>query len=183
MPLYEFYCKNCHTVYTFRSQRVDTVTVPECPDCGGKLSRQVSSFSHIVKSGDREDLGGFDRDEISQAEQEELISKMGRRLDAMNDDDADPAEAVKVMREMAEQGGLRFNADVREAMARIEAGVDPEKIDEQFKEVFDLENPFESDSGTKAAKNAAQEFLRRLCPPRRDPKWYDMTGEKTHNDD
>ena len=174
MPLYEFYCKDCHTIYTFRSPRVDTATVPKCPDCGGKLSRQVSSFSHIIRSGGEDDNGGFDRDEISQAEQEELISKMGRRLDALGDDDADPVEAVKVMREMAEQGGLRFNAEVREAMARIEAGEDPEKIDEEFSEVFDQANPFEPAPGEKMGKTAAKEFLRMLCPPRRDPKWHDM---------
>ena len=180
MPLYEFYCEPCHTIYTFRAQHVDTESVPACPRCGKPLSRQVSSFSHIVRGAiqPESDTGGFDADEIKQAERDELIAKMGRRLDAMGEDGGDPAEAVKVMRQMAAQGGLNFSADVAEAMARIEAGQDPEKIDEQFSEVFDREDPFSQGDGEDVEMSGKQEkkmgWLRHLQPPRRDPKWYDL---------
>jgi hypothetical protein len=59
-------------------------------------------------------------------------------------------------------------------MARIEAGEDPEQIEETFREVFDTENPFESDR--EAADPAAAEWWRRLRPPRRDPIWRDLPG-------
>jgi hypothetical protein len=102
---------------------------------------------------------------------EEIMARMGDRIQALDDDDADPREAVKVMREMAEAGGLHFDKDVREAMARIEAGEDPEKIDEAFSEVFNRENPF---TDTLPSESAPSRILRYLRAPRRDPKWYDL---------
>lgn len=171
MPLYEFYCEACHTLYTFRSPRVDTVTLPACPDCGGTLKREVSAFSHSVRgearAGAEADPGDLDRMDVAAA-------KLSERLHALEREDADPRDAVRVMRELAREGGLRFNREVREAMARIEAGEDPEQIEETFREVFDTENPFESDR--EAADPAAAGWRRRRHPPRRDPVWRDLPG-------
>lgn len=135
MPLYEFYCQPCHTVFTFRSARVDTATVPPCPRCGTPLKREVSSFAHIMRGAVQEP--GSEAPEGGASRMDEAAAHLTERLQAMDDDDADPREAVKVMRELASAGGLHFNKEVQEAMGRIEAGEDPEKIDETFKEVFD----------------------------------------------
>jgi putative FmdB family regulatory protein len=173
MPLYEFYCGPCHTVFTFRSARVDTATVPPCPKCGKALKREVSKFAHIVAGASKEAERGDSPDaDVDGARLEEAASRLGRRLEALDDDGADPREAVRVMRELADAGGLRFNAEVREAMARIEAGEDPEKIDEQFGEVFDTENPFEG--GDAAGAATGRSWLRRFRDPARDPTWYEM---------
>jgi hypothetical protein len=59
-------------------------------------------------------------------------------------------------------------------MARIEAGEDPERIDEEFSEVFDTDNPFEDGDAQEAAP--ARNWLRRLRGPARDPNWYDLTS-------
>ena len=172
MPLYEFYCEPCHTVFTFRSARVDTVTVPLCPRCGKSLKREVSPFAHImsgaVKAADAQDLGCADR-------MEQAAAQLGERLQALDDDDSDPREAVRVMRELSEAGGLRYYKEVQEAMARIEAGEDPEKIDEDFREVFDTDNPF-ADAEDDAEKRGVS-WLRRLRGPTRDPKWHDLSPQ------
>jgi len=172
MPLYEFYCEPCHTVFTFRSPRVDTATVPVCPHCAKKLKREVSAFAHIVRGGVQEgpetETGGEDETD----RMDRVLSQMGERMQALEDDDADPREAVKVMKELASAGGLHFNKEVREAMARIEAGEDPEKIDEEFREVFDTENPFADED--EESKRAGDGWLRRLRGPRRDPVWHDL---------
>jgi putative FmdB family regulatory protein len=171
MPLYEFYCEPCHTVFTFHSPRVDTVTLPACPACGTKLTREVSVFAHIVRGkGEAEPT-----DDGSAAERmDQVLAQMGERIQALDDDDADPREAVKVMKEMASAGGLHFNQEVREAMARIEAGEDPAKIDEEFSEVFATDNPFADGEDGAGAK--VSDVWRRLRGPRRDPKWYDLRG-------
>ncbi len=173
MPLYEFYCEPCHTVFTFRSPRVDTVTLPPCPACGKKLRREVSSFAHIVR-GHAQETATAGEDATDRMDR--VLSQMGERMQALEDDEADPREAVKVMRELASAGGLHFNKEVQEAMARIEAGEDPEKIDEEFSEVFDTENPFAD--GDEEAGKAGAGLLRRLRGPKRDPKWYDLPEEK-----
>ena len=173
MPLYEFYCEPCHTVFTFRSARVDTVTVPLCPRCGKGLKREISSFAHIVSGAVKEEPGG----EAAGAERMgQAAEQLGERLQALDDDDADPREAVRVMRELASAGGLHFNKEVREAMARIEAGEDPEKIDEEFSEVFDTDNPFAEGEAEGAPRGVS--WLRRLRGPARDPKWYDLAREE-----
>ena len=174
MPLYEFYCEPCHTVFTFRSVRVDTATVPPCPKCRKKLKREVSKCAHIIAGASKEEgTGDFSDADVNEARMEEAASRLGDRLGALEDDDADPREAVRVMRELADAGGLRFNKEVREAMARIEAGEDPEKIDEEFSEVFDTDNPFEN-GAAEGGTTTGRSWLRSLRSPARDPKWYDM---------
>ena len=172
MPLYEFYCEPCHTIFTFRSPRVDTVTVPACPVCGALLKREVSAFAHIVRGKSAPDASA-DGDAASRMD--EVLARMGERVQALDDEDADPREAVKVMKEMAAAGGLAFNKEVQEAMSRIEAGEDPGKIDEEFKEVFDTDNPFAEGEEDGAPRGVS--WLRRLRGPARDPKWYDLTRE------
>ncbi len=46
MPVYEFYCADCHTVYNFFSQSVNTAKRPTCPKCGRpELERRASLFA------------------------------------------------------------------------------------------------------------------------------------------
>lgn len=176
MPLYEFYCEPCHALFTFRFSRVDTTSVPECPVCGKPLQRQISPFACIIKGAVKSpDEKTMDTDEARYANREELIAQMTNRLNDLSGDDADPAEAVRVMREMATAGGLHFQPEIQEAMARIEAGEDPEKIDEQFGELFNSHDPFQQDNeGKETPTKQNADWLRRLKPPRRDPTWYDF---------
>ncbi|MDD4103380.1 MAG: zinc ribbon domain-containing protein [Kiritimatiellae bacterium] len=171
MPLYEFYCSPCHTVFTFRSLRVDTVTVPDCPVCGGPLAREVSVFAHItrgrVEGAAPDGSGAVDR-------MEEVMARMGERVQALDDENADPREAVKVMREMAAAGGLGFRPEVCEALDRIEAGDDPEKVEEEFREVFETDNPFAEDGDEERGDVAVGGWWRKLHGPRRDPEWHEM---------
>ena len=181
MPLYEFYCEPCHTVFTFRSLRVDTNARPRCPVCNAPLRREISTFAHIISRGaaatpsDNDDGAPQEPDAAAAQRMEEVIARMGDRIQALDDDDADPGEAVKVMREMAEAGGFHFDKDVKEALARIEAGEDPEKIDEEFAEVFERDNPFtDAPDGIRAGNALSARTLRYLRPPRRDPAWHDL---------
>jgi putative FmdB family regulatory protein len=172
MPLYEFYCEPCHTIFTFRSPRVDTATLPLCPRCGKKLKREVSSFAHIVRGNVPEGPEAGADGEDAADRMDRVLSQMGERMQALEDDEADPREAVRAMKELASAGGLHFNKEVQEALARIEAGEDPEKIDAEFSEVFDTDNPFadgDDDAGTSGVG-----WLRRLRGPARDPTWHEL---------
>ena len=54
MPIYEFYCQQCHTMYNFLSRTVNTEKVPDCPSCHNvKLQRKVSLFSAISSRGEQ----------------------------------------------------------------------------------------------------------------------------------
>jgi putative FmdB family regulatory protein len=46
VPIYEFYCSDCHTVFNFFAKRVNTEKRPACPRCGrAKLERKLSRFA------------------------------------------------------------------------------------------------------------------------------------------
>ncbi len=48
MPIYEFYCKKCHMIFSFFSSTVNTDKRPLCPKCRKvKLERQMSLFSRV----------------------------------------------------------------------------------------------------------------------------------------
>ncbi|MDH3358296.1 MAG: zinc ribbon domain-containing protein, partial [Desulfobacteraceae bacterium] len=43
MPIYEFYCEDCNTLFNFFSKTVNTTKKPKCPKCKTKtLSKQMS---------------------------------------------------------------------------------------------------------------------------------------------
>ncbi len=172
MPLYEFYCPPCHTIFTFRSLRTRSGESPLCPRCGGRLKREVSPFSHSVRG--RNDAGMNDEADTCDR-MDRVIAEMGERMQALEDDEGDPREAVSVLRRMAEAGGVRFKPEVLEAMARIDAGEDPEKIDALFGEVLESENPFDEAEGEGAAAGAR--WWRRLHEPAREFEWHDWPTE------
>jgi len=179
MPLYEFYCEPCHTIYTFRFPRVDTQTIPSCPVCNHTLKKEVSRVNCILRTVAPEQAdaeGDFSTEELNDARRNDLLARMEHRLQALEADDGSPEEAVALMQRMAQEGGYRFSDDVAEAFARLESGEDPERVCDAFSEVFNAENPFASDEAKTAIPAAAHcERLRRyMVPPRHDPTWYDL---------
>ncbi len=168
MPLYEFYCRMCHVIFTFRYPRVEIRGAPPCPRCGGELKREVSAFAHIIRGKNET---GLNADDGAAERMERVMAQMGERMQSLEEDDGDPREAVSVLRAMAEAGGVQFKPEVMEAMARIDAGEDPDKIDAMFGEVFDTENPFadsDEDSDTSGIS-----WWKRIHEPQRDPEWHD----------
>ena len=70
--------------------------------------------------------------------------------------------------------GLSKRSFVDPAVDRIEAGDDPEKVEEDFREVFETENPFAEDGDEERGGKAVGGWWRKLRGPRRDPEWHDM---------
>jgi putative FmdB family regulatory protein len=68
MPIYEFYCKRCNTVYNFFSKTVNTSKNPLCPKCKrAKLVRQMSVFAAVsggAKSEEKHPLDGLDEKKV-----------------------------------------------------------------------------------------------------------------------
>ncbi|MCI5211150.1 MAG: zinc ribbon domain-containing protein, partial [Candidatus Electrothrix sp. ATG2] len=71
MPIYEFYCQDCNTIFNFFSSCINTEKQPACPKCGKKeLDRQMSRFAVIgkAKEEDADDpLAGLDESKMEQA--------------------------------------------------------------------------------------------------------------------
>lgn len=176
MPVYECYCPNCHTIFSFFSRRVDTQTRPACPRCGRPdLSRQVSLFA-ISKGRAEKEGGGEDGDlDLPAGMDEDRLMRAFASLEGEmgNLDDEDPRQAARVMRKLFESAGLKLGDGMAEAMRRMEAGEDPDQIEAELGDVLESEDPFAAAGGQGAAERLKQ-LRRELLPAARDEHWYPL---------
>ncbi|MCB2218109.1 FmdB family zinc ribbon protein [Desulfofustis glycolicus] len=164
MPIYEFYCQPCNTVFNFYSKRIDTTTTPNCPRCGGPdLQRQVSMFATIGKASEEDDqFAGLDENRMEQA-----LESLMRESEGINEDD--PRQMAGLMRKFSEKTGINLGENMEEAIARMERGEDPEQIEQEMGELFEGDD-FSFDAMKKRA-------LARSERPRHDETLYDLHPE------
>lgn len=171
MPVYEFYCPDCHTVFNFFSRRVDTTSRPDCPRCARKeLSRRVSLFA-ISKgrpeSEDDEGLpAGMDEEKMMRA-----FESMAGDFD--NVDENDPKQAARMMRRLFDATGMKLGDGMADAIRRMEAGEDPDQIEQEMGDLLEQEDPF-AGTGVKSSLPSLKELRRGLLPPKRDETWYPL---------
>ena len=166
MPIYEFYCESCHTVFNFFSRRVDTTKRPKCPRCGRpKLERKVSRFSTLGKTGGDAD-GGDGPGDFDEAKMEGLMESMARESEGI--DENNPRQIARMMRKLHDAAGMPLDAKADEAIRRMEAGESPEKIEEEMGDVFGEAGP-DLDALPEQARRKAK---RR--PPAVDETLYDL---------
>lgn len=164
MPIYEFYCSRCNTIYNFFSRRINTTKVPNCPTCGDvPLSRQVSVFA--VTGRAREDAEGDDLP-FDENRMEKAMQMLAGEADRINEDD--PRQAAAMMRKLSDATGLELGDGMQEALRRMERGEDPEAIEAEMGDLLESEDPFKL-SEKKGAGGAG-----RRAAPRRDETLYDL---------
>lgn len=173
MPIYEFYCPHCHRLFNFLSRSVNTDKVPPCPRCEGKdLARRVSAFA--ISKGRKEEpaLASGPEPDIDEARLERAMESMAGEMEGI--DENDPRQGARFMRRMFEAAGVPVAGGMEDALRRMEAGEDPEKIEAEMGDVFETD-PF-SAVGEKDPAGAARGLagLRRRLPPSVDPELYEM---------
>jgi len=162
MPVYEFYCPDCHTLFNFLSRRVNTEKRPACPRCGKpELERQVSSFA-VSRGRKEEEVEGFP--DMSEDRMEKVLESLAGEMEGV--DENDPRQMARFMRRFTEATGMDLGSGVEDAMRRLEAGEDPERIEEDMGQVMDLENPF--------APQGVTGLKKRFLPPDRDETLYEL---------
>lgn len=132
MPIYEFYCESCNVIFNFFSSRINTAAQPDCPKCGReKMSRQISKFATLRSSGKDEDgmLSGLD-----EAKMEKAFASLMQEADSVNEDD--PRQMASLMRKFSQQTGLNLGEAMDEAISRMEAGEDPDQIEQEMGELL-----------------------------------------------
>jgi len=140
MPIYEFYCRKCNTIYKFYSRTVNTEKIPFCPTCKDvKLERRMSLFTTISTT---RDAGGEEDGlpPIDESKMEKVMSKLAKQVDKI--DEEDPRQAAQLMRELTDATGLKLGPGMEEALRRLEKGEDPEKIEEEMGDLLEEEEPF-----------------------------------------
>jgi putative FmdB family regulatory protein len=161
MPIYEFYCKKCNTIFNFFSNSINTEKKPNCPNCvKPKLERQMSAFSTLKNRGENDDQAGMpDLDESKMEQAMSLLAKESERLD-----ENDPKQAANLMRKLSDIAGVNLGPQMEEALARMEAGEDPEQIEADMGDLLEGEDPFDF-------KKKAGSLLKK-APPKVDDKLY-----------
>ncbi len=120
MPIYEFYCRDCNTIFSFFSRAVNTSKRPKCPRCRKRtLDRQVSRFAAVGRAG----KGGEEADlPVDETRMERAMESLAAEAEGMNEDD--PRQAARLMRRMGDMTGMQFGAGMEEAIHRMEAGAE-----------------------------------------------------------
>ena len=137
MPIYEFYCEKCNTLFNFFSCHINTTKQPNCPKCDQILQRQISTFATIGKAKETDDDFPLDIDE---SKMESVLSGLASEAENINEDD--PRQMANLMRKFSDQTGLSLGDGMEEALARMEAGEDPDKIEQEMGDVLENEDPF-----------------------------------------
>lgn len=137
MPIYEFYCPDCHMIFNFFSPRVNTTARPSCPKCQRpRLERRASLFS--ISRNRSEDQDGMP--DIDETRLEQAMQMMAREAEGM--DEEDPRQAAAMMKRLCEATGLDMGPGMHEAMRRLEAGEDPDEVEAELGDVLENDELF-----------------------------------------
>lgn len=159
MPVYEFYCADCHAIFNFFSRRVATGKVPSCPRCNRQgLEKQVSAFA-ISRNLDEPVEGVPDIDE---SKIEQAMMTLAGDMEKMDEDD--PKAMANFMRRLSTMTGLELGEGAEEALSRLEAGEDPEQVESEMGDLFDGNELFSQ----KKLKGWKKQYL----PPEHDDTLY-----------
>jgi len=97
---------------------------------------------------------------------ERALDTLAAEAAAMGENE-DPRQAARLMRRFTEMTGMPLGEGMEEAMRRLEAGEDPEAIEEELGEQIEKEDPF-------ALGDVHSRRRPRRTPPSRDPTLYEL---------
>ena len=138
MPIYEFLCRQCNRIYSFHSFRVQPDREPTCPRCGGGgLTRVPSSFGVGARRAGA--AGGSEGEgaDMDDPRMEREMMRLAAEMEGM--DENDPRQMASAVRRMAELAGEPVTPAMEEMIRRLEAGEDPEKVEEELGEALEEE--------------------------------------------
>ncbi len=141
MPIYEYACPQCRVIFSFLSKRLNPERSPVCPKCGNKqLRKQVSRFA--MTRGLKEPAakatpvaGEPPMPDFEDPRVERAMMDLERDMEHM--DENNPRHMAHMMRKMKDlmpPGTVPKELDV--AIKRLEAGEDPEKIEQDMGDVL-----------------------------------------------
>ena len=194
MPIYEYYCRDNHRIYTFFAKTLaQGQTIPKCPDHPAySMKKIVSSFAvagRTRKSAEKESTGkeaaGGDPggDPAEDARMEAAMAAMEGEF--ANVDENDPRAMGRMMRRMSALTGEKLDGEMEEVVRKLEEGADPDKLEAEMGGAFgegeggDPDDPYgEMGPGAGAKppgdpKEPRHRFRLRRGAPTRDPKLYD----------
>ncbi len=141
MPIYEYACPKCRVIFNFLSKKVNPDQPPTCPKCGNKdMQKQLSRFAMTrgLSEPAAKTEGAPDEPPMPDFEDprvERAMLELERDMEHM--DENNPKHMAHMMRKMKDlmpPGAVPKELDV--AIKRLEAGEDPEKIEQDMGDVL-----------------------------------------------
>jgi len=140
MPIYEYLCPECNVVFSFMVRNVKKAKRAYCPRCGNTktMEKVLSRFAFSGRTRKGSDAsgadsaagsGGDDMPDLSPKQEQEMMRLMSQ-MEGI--DEEDPKQIGTFMRKMSEITGESLEPEMEEAVRRLEAGEDPDKIEEDL---------------------------------------------------
>jgi hypothetical protein len=124
------------------------------------MDRVISGFT-VLRGAKEQDAG---MPELDEAKLGKAMSLMEREAGNLTEDD--PGQAGHFMRKLCDTTGIDLGSGMNEALRRMEAGEDPDRIEEEMGDILTDRNPF-------AAPPKASRKVREK-PPERDETLYNL---------
>jgi putative FmdB family regulatory protein len=137
MPVYEFLCRSCNRIYSFHSFKMETEKVPACPKCGDADLRRVPSSFGVATSAKSDSGEGDPGAGLDDPRMEREMMRFASELEGM--DENDPRAMAAAVRKMTEIAGEEVTPAMEEMIRRLEAGEDPEKVEEELGDAIEEE--------------------------------------------
>ena len=163
MPIYEFYCEDCNTLFNFFSRTVNTEKRPNCPRCQKQLQKQMSIFACTGKA---KEGGDMDNLPINESGMEKAMQMLASEADKINEND--PRQAANLLRKLSEMTGMQMGPGMNEALKRMESGEDPDQIESEMGDILQSEDPFMMPGAAGQAGRAKKPA------PQRDETLYEL---------
>ena len=168
MPIYEFFSPDTNKVYSFFARTLTQgKKTPRCPDRpGATMKRMVSRFAVTGRAVEKTSSPPGAAD----SRMERVMAEMQNEMAGIDESNPDPKALGRMMRKMTEATGQPMPKEMDQMIRRMEAGEDPEKLEEEFGEAFEgMDLPSEEPTGGPGPTR--HPFGR----PARDPALYEMS--------
>jgi len=96
---------------------------------------------------------------------ERAMTELAQEADSIGEDDQ--KAVVRLMRRFYQSSGVELSGNMEEAFRRMEAGDDPEKIEQEMGELLEQEEPLFAGGGLKSLQ-------RKIRPPAVDKALYEL---------
>ena len=188
MPYYEFYSPDTNTIYTFFARSIAYADrTPRCPDPEHSSARMIKRPSRFALIGRAKEETEAPAETEADRRMEGAMAAMEKEFGGLDEENPDPRQLGRLMRRMCDLTGETMPPEMEEMTRRLEAGEDPEKLEEQFGDVFGddeagpggmgmpgMGDPSGADPGSTSKSKALRSLRLRSRRLRRDATIYEM---------
>jgi len=149
VPIFEYLCPSCNRIFSFLSLTPAPAREPSCPRCGSAALRRVPSTFAVTgprkSKSEKPSAPGTADDATAMAGLEQEAMRMASEISETEAED--PRVMARMMRRLAEASGESVTPAMEEMFRRMEAGEDPEALEEELGDRLEEEMSGEDGEG------------------------------------